>query len=86
VNEAVWGLSLALSVTVKVPFLIPLVVGSKNTPIEQLPPGATELPQVLRGAKSPGAAATLVIASGAVPVLFNVTVWGRPAVPILTRE
>jgi hypothetical protein len=67
-------------VTVKVPLLVPLAVGSKKTPIEQLPPGASVLPQALRGAKSAGVAVTLVMTSGALPVLFSVTVWGRPEI------
>jgi hypothetical protein len=81
VSEAVCGLLLPLSVTVNVPFRVPLVVGSKNTPMEQFAPGARELPQVLRGAKSLGLAATLVMMSGALPVLFSWTLWGRPEVP-----
>jgi hypothetical protein len=36
VSEAFCGLPLALSVTVRVPFRVPLVVGSKKTPMEQL--------------------------------------------------
>ena len=81
VSDAVCGLLLALSVTVRIPFRVPLVVGSKKTPMEQLAPGARELPQALRGAKSPGVAVTLVMTSGALPVLFSMTVWGKPDVP-----
>jgi hypothetical protein len=81
VSDAVCGLSLALSVTVSVPFRVPVVVGSKKTPMEQLDPGPTELPQVLRGAKSLGLAATLVMVSVPVPVLVSVTVCGSPEVP-----
>jgi hypothetical protein len=71
VSEAVCGLSLALSVTVRVPFRVPLVVGSKKTPMEQLAPGARELPQVLSGAKSAGVAVTLVIVRVALPLLVS---------------
>ena len=81
VSEAVCGLSLALSVTVKTPFLMPLVVGSKETVMEQLPPGATLLPQLLRGVKSAGLAVTPVMVSVLVAVLVNVTVCGSPEVP-----
>lgn len=80
-RERLCGLSPALSVTVSVPVRVPVAVGSKKTPIEQLDPTATLLPQVLSGAKSAGAAITLVIASGAAPVLVNVTFCGRPEVP-----
>ena len=80
-SEAVWGLSLALSVTVKVPSRVPLVVGSKKTPMEQLAPGPRELPQVLSGAKSAGVAVTLTMVNGELPVLFSRTLWGRPDVP-----
>jgi hypothetical protein len=69
-----------LSVTVSVPFLVPLVVGSKKTPIEQLPPGATILPHVLSGAKSAGVAVTLMMTSSE-PGLFRVTDCGKPEVP-----
>jgi hypothetical protein len=81
VSGTVWGLSLALSVTVRIPFLVPLAVGSKNTPMEQLAPGATLFPQLLKAAKSAGLAATLVIVSVALPVFFSITFCGSPDVP-----
>jgi hypothetical protein len=68
-------------VTLNVPVLVPIAVGSKKTPIEQLEPAAKLLPQgvdVLTIPKSAGLAATFVIASVAVPVFVSVTVWGGP--------
>ena len=47
VRLAVCGLPVALSVTVTVPVREPAAVGVKVTLIEQLPPAATEAPQVL---------------------------------------
>ena len=44
---AVWGLPLALSVMLSEAVRLPLAEGVKVTPIVQLPPLATELPQVL---------------------------------------
>lgn len=70
-----------MSVTVKVPPLVPLVVGSKKTAIAQLAPGATLLPQAFTEPKSAGVALTLLIVRVAVPVLVMVTLWGRPDVP-----
>jgi hypothetical protein len=81
VNDAVCGLLVALSVTVKVPLRVPLVVGSKKTPIEQLAPAASVLPQVLSGAKSAGVAVTLLMTSAVLAGLVKVTDWGKPEVP-----
>src|SRR5208337_1053674 len=75
------GLLIALSVTVRTPNLVPLVVGSKNTPMEQLAPGPTLFPQVLSGAKSAGLALTFVIGSTVSPVFVSITACGRPEVP-----
>jgi hypothetical protein len=47
VSGTICGLPGALSLIVKVPFLVPLVLGSKNTPMEQLAPTTREFPQVL---------------------------------------
>lgn len=80
-SGTICGLLLALSVTDKTPSLVPLVVGSKNTPIEQVAPGTTLFPQELSGAKSEGLAVTFVIVSTASPVFFSVTICGRPEVP-----
>jgi hypothetical protein len=68
-------------VTLNVPVLVPIAVGSKKTPIVQLEPAARLLPQgvdVLTMPKSAGLTATFVIASVAVPVFVSVTVWGGP--------
>jgi hypothetical protein len=56
---------------------LPLAVGVKVTLMVQLPPAATELPQVLVWAKSPAlvpAIATLVMLKAVFPVLLRVTV------------
>jgi hypothetical protein len=81
VRAAVCGLSLALSTTVRTPFLVPLVVGSKTTAIEQLAPGARLLPQLLCGVKSAGLAVTLVMVSVLGVVFVSVSVCGGPDVP-----
>ena len=70
VKLTVCGLPLALSVTVKVPVRVPVVVGRKVTLIVHLAPAASELPQLLVWAKSPLSAplmAMLLIESGALP-------------------
>ena len=46
-RATVWGLPVASSVTVIVPGWLPVAVGVKVTLMEQLPPAATEAPQVL---------------------------------------
>jgi hypothetical protein len=46
-KETVCGLLLALSVIVNVPVLLPVAVGVKDTLIVQLPPAASEDPQVV---------------------------------------
>lgn len=43
---------------VRVPLLVPLAVGSKKIPIEQLEPAAMLFPQALSKPKSTGLAAT----------------------------
>lgn len=70
---------LLLSVTVSVAERAPGAVGVNVTLTAQFPPAATELPQVLVCAKSPGfvpVKAMLVMLRLAFPVLFRVTVWG----------
>ena len=47
VRATVWGLPVALSVTVIVPGWLPVAVGVKVTVMEQLAAAATEVPQVL---------------------------------------
>jgi hypothetical protein len=75
------GLPTPLSVRVNVPVLAPAVVGSKNTPIAQLAPGPTLLPQALMDPKSEGLLATLVIVNDAVPLFVTVTLCGSPELP-----
>jgi hypothetical protein len=73
----VWGLPLALSLMLTEAVRLPLAVGVKVTLMVQLPPAATELPQVLVWAKSPAllpATAMLVMLKAALPVLLRVTV------------
>jgi hypothetical protein len=81
VSVTVCGLLAALSVTANVPLLAPIAVGSKETPIVQLEPATSLLPQgvdVLTMPKSAGLTATFVIASVAVPVFVSVTVCVGP--------
>jgi len=52
VKVALCGLPLALSETLTVPVRLPMAAGVKVTLIVQLPPAATEVPQVLVWAKS----------------------------------
>jgi hypothetical protein len=78
VRLTVWGLLVALSAIVKEAVRAPGPVGVKVTLIVQVPPGATELPQVLVAAKSPAFVPViwwLVMVKGAFPALFNVRVW-----------
>ena len=70
----------ALSAMVSVPFLVPLVVGSKVTPIEQLCPTDRLFPQEFDTAKS-DEAVTPVMASVVVPLFFTVTGCEAPEVP-----
>ena len=57
----VWGLLLALSVTVNVALRGPVAVGVNVTLIVQFPPAATLDPQVLVCPKSPGLAPVKVM-------------------------
>jgi hypothetical protein len=68
-------------VRLKAPDLVPVAVGSKKIPIEQLAPTATLLPHVLNSPKSGAVVFTAVIVRVAFPVFVNVTVCGRPEVP-----
>ena len=73
---AVCGLPLALSVTVKVPVLVPVAAGRKVTLIVHWAPAASELLQLLVWAKSPLSApvmAMLLIESAALPEFERVT-------------
>src|SRR5438132_33702 len=47
VRLTVWGLLPALSVMVRAPVRVPVTVGVKLTLMVQLPPAATDVPQVL---------------------------------------
>lgn len=84
VRLAVWGLPLALSVTVTLAVLVPDAVGLKVTLIAQVAPAATEPPQVLLWAKSPllvPVTAMLLMLSAALPVLDSVIAWAALVVP-----
>jgi hypothetical protein len=78
-----WGLPAALSVMVSEAKRLPLAEGVKMTLIEQLPPAATELPQLLVWAKSLAfepESARLVTLKVALPELVNVIVCAELAV------
>ena len=75
-TPAVWGLLLALSVTVNVALRDPAAVGVKVTLIVQFPPAATLDPQLLVCPKSPGLApvkAMLVMLNAVLVGLESVT-------------
>ena len=77
VRLTLWGLPVALSVKVTAAVRVPLAAGVKVTLIVQLAPAATELPQLLVWAKSPGfvpVSAMLVTVKAALPVLVRVMV------------
>src|SRR5580658_120473 len=92
VSLAVWGLLLALSVTVTFPVNVPVPVGVKVIGMVQLAPLASlaglmgHVPPVLC-AKSP-VTAMLVMVSAAVLVFLSVAVWGALSVPstVLGKE
>ena len=72
-----WGLPLALSAMLSEAVRLPLAEGVKVTLIVQLPPAATEVPQLLLWAKSLGfvpPSARLEMLKAALPVLLRVTV------------
>ena len=72
VRLTVWVVGLALSVMVKVPFLVPVAVGLKVTLMVQLALAATLEPQVLVWEKSP-LTVMLEMLRVALPVLLSVT-------------
>jgi len=79
VTPAVWGLLLALSVTVNVALRVPTTVGVNVTSIEQLAPAARLAPQLLVCAKSPlfvPVKAMFVILSAELVPFTNATAWG----------
>lgn len=79
VSAIVWGVTLALSVTVIEPLLVPIIVGVKVTLMLQLEP-VNELPQLFVWAKSPEAV-MLEMRRVPSPVMVNVTAWGPLVVP-----
>jgi hypothetical protein len=72
VRLTVWVEGLALSVMVRVPVLVPAVVGLKVTLMVQLAPAATLEPQVLVWEKSP-LVLMLLMLRVALPVFLSVT-------------
>jgi hypothetical protein len=68
----VWGLLAVLSDMVRVPFRVPFPVGVNVTPIMQVLPTPTLVPQLSVGAKSP-LTVILEIAKAPLPVLVRVT-------------
>ena len=84
VRLTLWGLPVALSVTVRAVLRVPLAAGVKVTLIVQLAPAATELPQLLVCAKSPGfvpVSARLVTLKAVLPEFVKVTAWAVLVVP-----
>jgi hypothetical protein len=80
----VCGLPLALSATLSVAERVPLAEGVKVTLVVQLPPAATELPQVLVWAKLLALvpeSAMLVMLKAALPPLVSVIVFAVPVEP-----
>ena len=76
VKLMVCGLPAALSEMLTAAVRVPVAVGVNVTAIVQLPPAATEAPQVLVSAKSPGLApviATPETFNAPLPVLVRVT-------------
>jgi hypothetical protein len=79
-SDTVWGLLVALSVIVRVPVRLPVVVGVKVTLIVQFGPAGTEVPHVFVCPKSPET--TIEETLKAVGRLFvNVTVFAVLEVP-----
>jgi hypothetical protein len=72
-NATMCGLPAALSIIVSVPDLVTLAVGSKKTPIAQLEPAATVLPQAFSVPKSVALVVTLVMLREALPLFITVT-------------
>ena len=82
VRLIVWGLPVALSLTVTAPVRVPVVVGVKFTLVVQLVPGASEVPQVPNPAraKSP-LGVMLLIVMVVLPVLVSVETCAALVVP-----
>jgi hypothetical protein len=84
VRAIICGLPLALSVMATEAVRLPEEAGVNVTLIVQLPPAATEAPQVLVAVKSPGLApvtAMLAMFNDALPVSFRVTDCAELVVP-----
>ena len=84
VRLTVSGLLVALSVTVIAAVRLPAAVGVKVTLIVQLPPAASELPQVVVSGKSPAlgpVTATLVMLKAASLLFVRMTVCAGVEVP-----
>jgi hypothetical protein len=81
VSVTVCELFPALSVIVSVPVLVQLAVGSKKTPMAQVEPAATVLPQAFSMPKSVALVVTPVMSRGVLPLFTTVTLCGRPEVP-----
>lgn len=74
-SDTVCGLPVALSVMLSEAARVPVAVGVNRIAIVQLPPAATEGPQVLISVKSVGFAPVnpmLAMLKAALPVLFRV--------------
>lgn len=84
VRVTVCGLPAALSAMVNVAVRLPAAAGVNVTLIVQVPPPASELPQVLVWEKSPPlvpVTVMLVKLKVALPLLVTVTVWAAAGVP-----
>jgi len=84
VRLAVWGLPVALSVTVTAAVLAPDAVGLNVTLIVQLAPAATDAPHVLLWEKSPllvPVTAVLLMVTAELVLLVRVSVWPALVVP-----
>ena len=72
-SDTTCGLPVALSETVSWPVRVPVAIGVKVTWIEQLPPAATDVPQLFVSAKSP-LVPIEVIERAPLPLFVSVTV------------
>ena len=73
-REMLCGLPEPLDVIINCPLLVPDAVGSKDTPIVQLPEGGKLPEQPLVAAKSVAVLVTVVMVSGATPVFVTLMV------------
>ena len=77
----VWRLVAVLSVTVSVPVTAPSATGVNETEMEQLAPGAREMPQPLDWENAP-VTEMPAMATVPVPVFLSVTVCGALVDPV----